>query len=61
VTHNTLYRRRNRQQLERVHLLHESIVNEIGYGNAEAAGRAMDIHFGEALQFLIARQEGVRR
>lgn len=61
VTHNTLYRRRNRQQLERVHLLHESIVNEIGYGNAEAAGRAMDIHFGEALQFLIARQEGTRR
>ncbi len=61
VTHNTLYRRRNRQQLERVHLLHESIVNDIGYGNAEAAGRAMDIHFGEALQFLIARNEGARK
>ena len=61
LTHNTLYRRRNRQQLERVHLLHEAIVNEIGYRNPDAAGQAMDVHFSEALAFLIQRQEGVRR
>ena len=61
LTHTTLYRRRNRQQLERVHLLHETIVSEIGYQNADAAGRAMDMHFSEALSFLIQRQESPRR
>jgi DNA-binding FadR family transcriptional regulator len=61
LTHNTLYRRRNRQQLERVHMLHETIVSEIGYRNAEAASRAMDVHFSEALAFLIQRQESPRR
>jgi DNA-binding FadR family transcriptional regulator len=61
LTHNTLYRRRNRQQLERVHVLHEAIVNAIGYRNADAAGQAMDVHFSEALSFLIQRQEGVRK
>ena len=61
LTHEMLYRRRNRQQLERVHALHDAIVAEIGYRNAEAAGRAMDMHFGEALAFLIERQEGMRR
>lgn len=61
LTHNTLYRRRNRQQLDRVHVLHEAIVNEIGYRNVEAAGQAMDVHFSEALSFLIQRQEGARR
>jgi|AFSR01.1.fsa_nt_gi GntR family transcriptional repressor for pyruvate dehydrogenase complex len=61
LTHEMLYRRRNRQQLERVHILHDAIVTEIGYRNAEAAGRAMDVHFGEALAFLIERQEGMRR
>jgi DNA-binding FadR family transcriptional regulator len=61
LTHNTLYRRRNRQQLERVHVLHEAIVNEIGYRNAEMAGQAMDVHFSEALAFLIQRQESGKR
>jgi GntR family transcriptional repressor for pyruvate dehydrogenase complex len=61
LTHNSLYRRRNRQQLERVHLLHETIVSEIGDQNAEAAGRAMDVHFSEALAFLIQRQESGKR
>lgn len=61
LTQTTLYRRRNRQQLERVHVLHEAIVNEIGYRNADAAGQAMDVHFSEALAFLIQRQEGARR
>lgn len=61
LTHNTLYRRRNRQQLERVHALHEAIVTEIGYRNVEAAGHAMDVHFSEALAFLIQRQEGGKR
>ena len=61
LTHTTLYRRRNRQQLERVHQLHETIVSEIGYQNADAAGRAMDMHFSEALSFLIQRQESVKR
>lgn len=61
TTHNTLYRRRNRQQLERVHQLHEIIVHEIGAQNAEAAARAMDMHFSEALQFLVERQALVRR
>ncbi len=58
LTHETLYRRRNRQQLERVHALHESIVTEIGYRNPDGAGHAMDVHFSEALSFLIQRQEG---
>ncbi|PJF48677.1 MAG: hypothetical protein CUN48_02155 [Candidatus Thermofonsia Clade 3 bacterium] len=58
LTHETLYRRRNRQQLERVHALHESIVTEIGYRNPDGAGHAMDIHFSEALSFLIQRREG---
>ncbi len=61
LTHTMLYRRRNRQQLERVHILHEAIVTEIGYRNPDAAARAMDAHFGEALQFLIERQESVWR
>lgn len=61
LTHDTLYRRRNRQQLERVHALHEAIVTEIGYRNVEAAGHAMDVHFTEALAFLIQRQEGGKR
>jgi DNA-binding FadR family transcriptional regulator len=61
LTHNTLYRRRNRQQLERVHVLHEAIVNAIGYRNPEAASQAMDVHFSEALSFLIQRQEGARK
>ncbi|MCS7088886.1 MAG: FadR family transcriptional regulator [Thermoflexales bacterium] len=56
-THEMLYRRRNRQQLERVHALHEAIVAEIGYRNPDAAARAMDVHFSEALVFLIQRQE----
>ncbi|MCS6773297.1 MAG: FadR/GntR family transcriptional regulator [Anaerolineae bacterium] len=57
LTHEILYRRRNRQQLERVHALHETIVTEIGYRNADAAAHAMEIHFTEALTFLIQRQE----
>ncbi len=61
LTHTMLYRRRNRQQLERVHMLHESIVAEIGYRNPDAAARAMDAHFSEALQFLIERQESMLR
>ncbi|BCX02744.1 MAG: GntR family transcriptional regulator [Candidatus Roseilinea sp.] len=61
LTHEALYRRRNRQQLERVHVLHEAIVTEIGYRNSDGAGHAMDIHFSEALSFLIQRQEGGRR
>jgi DNA-binding FadR family transcriptional regulator len=51
-TQNSLYRRRTRQQLERVHELHEAIVDEIRAGNADAAARAMQIHFDEALAFL---------
>ncbi len=61
LTHVMLYRRRNRQQLERVHALHEAIVTEIGYRNPDGAGHAMDVHFSEALAFLIQRQESARR
>jgi len=61
LTHESLYRRRNRQQLERVHALHEALVTEIGYRNPDAAGHAMDVHFSEALAFLVQRQEGMRR
>jgi len=61
LTHEMLYRRRNRQQLERVHALHDAIVTQIGHRDADAASRAMDVHFGEALAFLIERQEGMRR
>jgi len=61
LTHESLYRRRNRQQLERVHALHEAIVTEIGYRNPDAAAHAMDVHFSEALAFLVQRQEGMRR
>lgn len=56
-TRNLLYRRRNRQQLERVHQLHEILVIEIASQNAEAAARAMEIHFSEALAFLVERQK----
>lgn len=59
-THEMLYRRRDRQQLERVHALHEAIVTEIGYRNPDAAARAMDVHFSEALMFLVQRQEEQR-
>ena len=52
AVHESLYRRRTRQQLLRVHELHESIIGEIRQGNAEGAGRAMQIHFDEALAFL---------
>jgi DNA-binding FadR family transcriptional regulator len=55
-TLHLLYRRRNRQQLERVHQLHEIIVSEIAAQNAEAAARAMEIHFSEALTFLVERK-----
>lgn len=55
-TRNLLYGRRNRQQLERVHQLHEIIVSEIAARNSEAAARAMEIHFSEALAFLVERQ-----
>ncbi len=51
-THNSLYRRRTRQQLERVHELHESIVDDIRRGDGDAASRHMQIHFDEALAFL---------
>ena len=34
---------------------------EIGYRNAEMAGQAMDVHFSEALAFLIQRQESGKR
>ena len=52
AVHESLYHRRTRQQLLRVHELHEAIISEIRQGNAEGAGRAMQIHFDEALAFL---------
>ena len=52
AVHESLYRRRTRVQLMRVHELHEAIVSEIRLGNADGAGRAMQIHFDEALAFL---------
>ncbi len=52
AVHESLYHRRTRSQLLRVHELHETIVSEIRQGNPDGAGQAMQIHFDEALAFL---------
>jgi DNA-binding FadR family transcriptional regulator len=58
--HDSLYKRRNRQQLEIVQTLHEDIVYEIVAGHPDRAGQAMRLHFDEALTFL-NRQAGETR
>lgn len=61
TVHESLYKRRNRQQLEWVHSVHEDLVQAIVLGNADAAGRAMHMHFDEALTFLNRQAGNIRR
>jgi DNA-binding FadR family transcriptional regulator len=48
-----LRRRRTGEQLERVQVLHEALLTELERGDPERAGRAMALHFDEAVMALI--------
>lgn len=61
TVHESLYKRRNRQQLEWVHSVHDDLVRAIVLGNADAAGRAMQMHFDEALTFLNRQAGQIKR
>ncbi len=51
-----LLRRRTGEQFERVQTLHEALIEAIKQGNAEEAGRAMQLHFDEAVIALVNKE-----